>query len=149
MLKRSAERPNSPTSGVIWPGKWDYLADFLFSGRKLMLWASKLPRQQLRITIVWTHFLRLTPCWTRFRTLWLRSGQSKFNISVISSELGFFVPYTQSCICTLYYVRTCIFTFDAELRSGGRTIFENQWEGALLFSPGQITPQCHSEQFRQ
>ena len=39
--------------------------------------------------------------------------------------------------------------FDAEHISGGRTIFENQWEGALLFSPGQITPQCHSKQFRQ
>ena len=26
ILKRSAERPNSPTSGVIWPGEWGYLA---------------------------------------------------------------------------------------------------------------------------
>ena len=38
--------------------------------------------------------------------------------------------------------------FDAELICGGRAIFENKWEGALLFSTGQITPQCHSEQFR-
>ena len=39
--------------------------------------------------------------------------------------------------------------FDAKLISGGRALFENQWEGALLFSIGQITPKCHSEQFRQ
>ena len=36
---------------------------------------------------------------------------------------------------------------DTELSAGGRTFFENQWAGVLLFSPGQITPQCHSEQF--
>ena len=36
---------------------------------------------------------------------------------------------------------------DTELVTGGRTFFENQWAGTLLFSPGQITPQCHSEQF--
>ena len=46
---------------------------------------------------------------------------------------------------TLPYVKTCILAFDAELISGGRAIFENQWERALLFSPGQITAQCHSE----
>ena len=39
-----------------------------------------------------------------------KSGLSEFNISVISSELDIFVPYTQSCICLLYYVRTCIFS---------------------------------------
>ena len=64
-----------------WPGEWGYLADLLFWGRKLMLWASKLPRQQWRL--LWTHFFRLTPCRTRFRTLWLRYGLSEFNISVI------------------------------------------------------------------
>ena len=60
--------------------------------------------------LFWTHFFRLTPCRTRFRALWLRSGLSKFIISVISSELDLFVPYTQSCICILFYVRTCIFS---------------------------------------
>ena len=29
---------------------------------------------------------------------------------------------------------------DAELVTGGRTFFENQWAGALLFSPGQYYP---------
>ena len=108
ILQRPAKRPKCPTSGVIWPGEWGYLADLLFWGRKLILWASKLPRQQWRLFC--THFFRLTPCRTRFRTLWLGYGLSEFNISVISSELDFFVPYTQSRIRILYYVRTCIFS---------------------------------------
>ena len=36
--------------------------------------------------------------------------------------------------------------FVAKLISGGEAIFEKQWAGALLFSPSQLTPQCHSEQ---
>ena len=73
-------------------GEWGYLADLLFWGRKLKLWASKLPRQQWRLFC--TQFVGLTPCWTQFRTFWLRSGLNKFNISVTSSELDFFVSYT-------------------------------------------------------
>ena len=95
ILKRSAERPNSPTSGVIWPGEWGYLADLLFWGQKLMSWTSKLPRRQWRLFC--THFVGLTPCWTQFRTFWLSSGMNKYNISVTSSDLDFFEPYTQLC----------------------------------------------------
>ena len=40
------------------------------------------------------------------------------NISVISSELYFFVPYTQACIRIDFYVRKYILAFDAELISG-------------------------------
>ena len=40
-----------------------------------------------------------------------------------------------------------LLVFDTEFVTGVRIFFENQWAGALPFSPGQITPQCHSEQF--
>ena len=59
-----------------------------------MLWASKLPRQQCRLFC--KHFFRLTSC---------RSGLSEVNISVITSEIDFFVPYTQSYFRIIYYVR--------------------------------------------
>ena len=45
-------------------------------------------------------------------------------------------------------LKNCItenLNLDVELVSG-RTSFENLWAGALLFGPGQITLQCHSEQ---
>ena len=165
LFQRSAERPNCPTSGVIWRWEWGYLADFFFElgnravtfenwlgalrGEKMlkvyttkilldtdftsiplpsqpcgcstvligcaqaspkrykvtpmvgnvhtllhayMLWASKPPPQQCQLFRM--HFFRLTPFRTRFRMLWLRSGLSEFNVSVISSELDFFVSYT-------------------------------------------------------
>ena len=76
------------------------------------------------------------------------TGLSEFNISVISSELDFFVPYRilNRAIAFFIVLEHIFLAFDAELVSGGRTIFESQWAGVLLFSPGQITPQCHSEQ---
>ena len=42
------------------------------------------------MTIVLHAVFRLPPCSIQFQTLWLRSGTSEFNISVISSKLDFF-----------------------------------------------------------
>ena len=39
-----------------------------------------------------------------------------------------------------------LLAFDTEFVAGGRIFFKSQWVEALLFSPGQITRQCHSEQ---
>ena len=90
-------------SWVIWP-----ICYFDFWGRKLMLWASKLPRQQWRLFC--THLFRLTPFRARFWTLWLRSGLNEFNIFLISSQLDFLLPCTRSCINIVYYERTYIFS---------------------------------------
>ena len=90
-------------SWVIWP-----ICYFDFWGRKLMLWASKLPRQQWRLFC--THLFRLTPFRARFWTLWLRSGLNEFNIFLMSSQLDFLLPCTQSCINIVYYERTYIFS---------------------------------------
>ena len=101
-----------------------------------MLRASKPPRQQCRL--FWTHFARLTPFRTRFWTLWLRSGLSEFNIYVISSELVFFVPFAQSCVCIVYYVRTWILAFDAELLSGGKTFFITNGQEHCFLAPAKL-----------
>ena len=52
------------------------------------------------------------------------SGLCTFNISVIISELDFFLPYTQSCISIIYYARTYIFIL-------GRRTYK-WWKGIFL-----------------
>ena len=118
-LERFAKRPNCPTSGVIWPGEWGYLVDLLFWGRKLMLWASQFQRQQWRLFC--THYFRLTPCRTRFRTLCLRSVLSEFNISRDWLwTLDFFLCRILNHTFALIFMDEHLFlAFDAELLMEG------------------------------
>ena len=73
-------------------------------------------------------------------------GFVKLASALISIYLCLMLNYA---LAFLFYVRTYVFnlTQNSELVAGGRTFFEDQWAGALLVSPGQIVPQCHSEQF--
>ena len=65
----------------------------------------------------------------------LASGLSEFNISVISSELDFFVPYIQSCICILYYVRTCLFSLRRRTYKWRKGIFWKPMGRCIAFYP--------------
>ena len=141
ILKRSAERPNSPTYRGYLAGGVGLFGRFIILRSETYVMDGKLPRQQWRLFC--THFIGLTPCWTQFRTFWLSSGLNKCDISVTSSDLDFFVPHA----ALLFYVRIYVFSLRHRTCNWWKDIFENQWTGSLLFSPGQITPQCHSEQF--
>ena len=121
LLKRSVVRPNSPTSGVIWPGEWGYLADLLFWGRKLMLWASKLPRQQWRLFC--THFVGLTPCWIHFRTFWLRQVWINLTFqwpALTSISLCLILNFA---LALLFYARRYVFSLGHRICNWWKDIF--------------------------
>ena len=119
MLKRSAERPKSPTSGVIWPGEWDCLADLLFWGRKLMLWTSKLPPQQWRLSArILLGWLRVGFSFERFDSVLVRINLTFPWPALTSISLCIILNYA---LALLFYVIIYVFSL--------RHITCNWWKG--------------------